>query len=74
VTERHRRRDAGFAEEDLAAILRSEHAQIEEVALESVAAIKDLSCHLCETKRLGHFSRTGLIVTSRAAYEEDTPG
>jgi hypothetical protein len=69
VTERHRSRNTGLAWEDLPPILRGEHAEIEDVALEPVAFLDHLACELRQTEGLGHFAGTGLIVAGGAAHE-----
>jgi len=71
VAQRHRGRNAGLARQDLAAVLRGEHAQIEEIALEAARLFDFLACHRGKAEGLRHFARAGLVVARGAADDED---
>ena len=73
VAERHGRRDARLARQDLAAVLGREQAQIEEVALEAFAAFDDLTGEPGQPERLRHLAGAGLVVPRGAGDEQDAP-
>lgn len=74
MTQRHGGRDTGLAGKNLPAVLRSQQAQVQEIALEPRLTLDFPARHLCEPERLRHFAGTGLVVPRGAADQEDAVG
>src|SRR4029453_134092 len=67
MTERHRGGNACFARVNHAAVFSDHYAEIEKVHFESRSSIDDLARLLRKTKRLRHFTWTGVVRARRSA-------
>ena len=71
MAERRRRREAGLAGVDLAAIFGGQPCEIEDLGLEAVFLLQHPARDGREPPALGHLARAGMVASRRAVDEEN---
>ena len=71
MTERHRRRHAGFAGQDLPPILRGEQAEVEQLDVEAALALDHALGDLDQPEGLRHLAGTGLVAARGTVHQQD---